>query len=233
MKRAARVPSQLPESLHRRLNAYALAASAAGVGVLALAQPAEGRIVYTPTHKTITFNQGILEFDVNNDGTADFKLIDASGTGSSCAYRTALLVSGFSSHSHYLHNAVVGSKSTSKSHAAALRAGVRVGTATVNGGIMALRAQKFCTTNSTTFEGAWANNGKGVRNRYLGLKFYINKQVHYGWARLNVDFRPNKRIHATLTGYAYETIPNKPIITGKTKGSGETGTLGALARGAK
>jgi hypothetical protein len=23
---------------------------------------------------------------------------------------------------------------------------------------------------------------------------------------------------ATLTGYAYETIPNKPIITGKTKG---------------
>ena len=24
---------------------------------------------------------------------------------------------------------------------------------------------------------------------------------------------------ATITGYAYETIPNKPIITGKTKGT--------------
>jgi hypothetical protein len=27
---------------------------------------------------------------------------------------------------------------------------------------------------------------------------------------------------ATLTGYAYETVPNKPIIAGQTKGSAET-----------
>lgn len=43
-------PSTLSESLHQRLNSYALAASAAGVGVLALAQPAEARIIYTPKH---------------------------------------------------------------------------------------------------------------------------------------------------------------------------------------
>ena len=39
-----------------------------------------------------------------------------------------------------------------------------------------------------------------------------------------------------LTGYAYETIPNKPIIAGKTHGKGvvtiEPGSLGALAAGA-
>jgi hypothetical protein len=28
-----------------------------------------------------------------------------------------------------------------------------------------------------------------------------------------------KAIRATLTGCAYETIPNKPIIAGKTKGA--------------
>jgi hypothetical protein len=53
-QRPARRPSQLPESLHKRLNAYALAASAAGVGLLALAQSAEAEIVYTKTHHVVT-----------------------------------------------------------------------------------------------------------------------------------------------------------------------------------
>jgi hypothetical protein len=43
-------------------------------------------------------------------------------------------------------------------------------------------------------------------------------------------------VRALLTGYAYETIPNKPIITGKTKGPDAItlapGSLGALAAGA-
>jgi len=44
MQRPARVPAQLSESLHKRLNAYALAAGAAGVGVLALAQLPRARL---------------------------------------------------------------------------------------------------------------------------------------------------------------------------------------------
>jgi hypothetical protein len=51
MKRSlhpARTPARLSDSLHHRLNVYALAASAAGMGLLALARPAEGKIVYTP-----------------------------------------------------------------------------------------------------------------------------------------------------------------------------------------
>jgi hypothetical protein len=59
VKRRARVPSQLPESLHKQVNAYALAASAAGVGVLALAQPAEARIIYAEHIKA-----GLLQANV-------------------------------------------------------------------------------------------------------------------------------------------------------------------------
>jgi hypothetical protein len=44
---------QLSAQVHQRLNSYALAASAAGVGMLALAQPAEAKIVYTHTHHTL------------------------------------------------------------------------------------------------------------------------------------------------------------------------------------
>ena len=57
------------------------------------------------------------------------------------------------------------------------------------------------------YGGPWAN----AWHRYLGLKFHIKGKVHYGWARLNVQW---KNLTATLTGYAYETVPGESIITG-------------------
>jgi hypothetical protein len=73
-----------------------------------------------------------------------------------------------------------------------------------------------------------------TQNRYLGMKFMINGEAHYGWARFSVTV--NVFLEATLTGYAYETIPNKPIITGKTNGpdvvAAEPASLGRLAQGA-
>jgi hypothetical protein len=71
------------------------------------------------------------------------------------------------------------------------------------------------------------------------------RKIHFGWARLNVNCVYPKAIRATLTGYAYETIPNKAIIAGATKGpdaaeptasfnkhNPEPATLGMLAMGA-
>jgi len=44
------------------------------------------------------------------------------------------------------------------------------------------------------------------------------------------------KIEATMSGYAYETIPNKPITAGKTEGPDvitvQPATLGHLAAGA-
>jgi hypothetical protein len=81
--------------------------------------------------------------------------------------------------------------------------------------------------------GEWHN----VKTRYLGLAFSIQGQIHYGWARLNVN-QDGCVITAVLTGYAYETVPGKPIITGKTSGPSEVSetermppTLGLLAKG--
>jgi len=81
--------------------------------------------------------------------------------------------------------------------------------------------------------GAWDN----VANRYLGLKFKINGKFHYGWARLSVKFLKDQfDISTILTGYAYETVPNKPIIAGQTKGpdisAAQSARLGHLAAGA-
>ena len=80
---------------------------------------------------------------------------------------------------------------------------------------------------------------------YLGLEFSIKGKVHFGWARFVTDFSPRPPT-AELTGYAYETIPGKPIVAGATKGPEDAGqadraslnphsskpaTLGALALG--
>ena len=43
--------SQLSEAVNHKLTLYALAASSAGLGLLALPQPAEAMVVYTKTHQ--------------------------------------------------------------------------------------------------------------------------------------------------------------------------------------
>ena len=55
MKRASRTPSNLSESLHRQLNSYALAASAAGVAALAIAPAVEAKVIYIPAHIVLHF----------------------------------------------------------------------------------------------------------------------------------------------------------------------------------
>jgi hypothetical protein len=74
MKRNSRPPAALPESIHRQLSKYAIAASAAGVGMIALTQAAEARIVYTPANIKIVENGGLISFDLNHDGIPDFGL---------------------------------------------------------------------------------------------------------------------------------------------------------------
>ena len=203
MKRSfrPRKTAHLSDSVLHQLNLYALAASAAGVGVLALAQSAEAKIVYTKTHVVIGTNN-IYELDLNHDGLADFKIDNHS-------FFTDTIVATLSAFPAQANNAVVGAQPQIgfPYYAYALKPGATVGPKQpFSGGWMAW-------SDGANRAGRWAN----VRGRYLGLKFRIKGKIHYGWARLNVTVG-NSRISATLTGYAYETIPNKPIIAGSTKG---------------
>ena len=119
--------------------------------------------------------------------------------------------------------------------AVALKSGMEIGP---GGGFTSNKELMVRQSNATSGYGAfgsWLN----VKDRYLGMKFVIKGKIHYGWARLNVSVQLPLTINATLTGYAYETTPNKSIIAGKTKGPDvitlpmDTGTLGHLALGRK
>src|SRR5258708_1436813 len=83
---STRATSPVNTKLNRQLIAYAAAASAAGVGLLATPQIAEAKIVYTPANVAIDPIR-ILPIDLDNDGNPDFavRLLQ-------CAYRTECLV---------------------------------------------------------------------------------------------------------------------------------------------
>jgi len=231
-------PFHLPDFEHR-LNMYALAASAAGVSMLALAQPAEGKIIYTKANKQIGVDT-TFHLDLNHDGIADFDLTNSarSATYSGWDWLSAIPARP--------GNAVWGHTIPNHAYASALYANVQVGPKgrfLPSQGLMAStyflggRARPLW---SGTCRGPWGD----VANRYLGFKFVIAGKVHFGWGRLNVScVNGTATVSATLTGYAYETIPNKPIVTGKVRGGDELDrsiptadgpvTLGQLARGVR
>jgi hypothetical protein len=221
MNRASRrykTPAKLTDSTQQRLNMYAIAACAAGLGVLALTQPAEAKIIYTPTHQRVTLTNWV-HIDLNHDGINDFVLENQYLDDS--VFVTYYL--RCYSENHGYKNRVRG-KSVPSFSASALRAGVRIGPGKKFPRIapnMALVAQNTQNHSATTFRWPWANDGKGVKSHYLGLEFFVKGKAHFGWARVDVSFTARHSIDAVLTGYAYETIPGKSIVAGATKGPSE------------
>jgi hypothetical protein len=214
--RRSRTTAKFPNSLEQRLSMYALAASAAGVGMLALAQPAGAKIVYTPTHHVIG-RGGRYNLDLNHDGITDFTIVNSFGcSGTYCSDR--LNVNGDAG------NRVEGTRGApnrSSFYAFALYRGSQIGPTSRFWG-------RFMAAVSSEIRGSGWGRWVNVTNKYLGLKFQIHGKTHYGWARLSVqiDNRDYYIVVATLTGYAYETVPNKPIVAGKTKGPDENSPFG-------
>jgi hypothetical protein len=244
MKRIPRTretSSNFSDSIQRQLNMYAVAAGAAGVGILALAQNAEARIVYTPAHKTIG-SHSTLSLDLNHDGVVDFTLSNSSEASVKWSSQFLSATGQASGNEVWGESRYFG--------AAALRAGtvirnnLRFGPGKHQMAVVRL----LHPSSRYTCRDPWVN----VKNRYLGLKFVIKGKTHFGWARLSVtcSTSPLPTVGAVLTGYAYETTPNKAIIAGKTKGADdgssmeqpdpvsltapapEPATLGLLAMGA-
>jgi hypothetical protein len=206
----------LPESLQQQLNMYALAASAAGVGMLALAQPVSAKVVYTHAHVSITVDGGFVELDLNHDGINDFQFYDWFTVEN--RHRRfpsdAQSTSSFNVAPVQKTNRIYAVKSNSQLCAAALPKGVKVGphspfepgASTLNMAFNSNYGAAFCP---------W----RPVKSAYLGVKFVVKGKVHYGWVRVKRVASRYAGFPAVITGYAYETIPNKPIKTGETKGA--------------
>ena len=242
---------RLGTKLDRNLLSYVAAASAAGVSVLAGAPAAEANVVYTPANTQVG---STLLLDLNHDGINDFKLVLAHSshceglcTGTGFHHDTAFTSQNGKLAVYGLSNNQVWGQGA---YASALLRGSRIGSnGKFPGGNKMVTANDI---NSYTWDlgvaGPWVGAPFGpstIKNHFLGFKFSINGQTHFGWARFNVTILKAAVIQATLTGYAYETQANTPITTSSlTVAQNRTGeeeilpvepsraSLGALARGA-
>jgi hypothetical protein len=246
-KQGPKQSSGVAAILERKLAAYAAAASAAGVATVALSQAAQARIIYTPTQVTIFNSSNYLV--LNDQGIANFLLSNQYATFSGGLRRAGTLMVEAIGRKSFVETSA---SARSVRAAAALYAGDRIPPAGGSHGMkpggyllkfweMDQAAKKDHRNKrllmdpsaprpggGSGYSGKWQN----ATDRYLGLKFQINGKTHYGWARLSVQ---GHHCVGLLTGYAYETVPGKAIIAGKTSGPDVVtmapSTLGKLAMG--
>jgi hypothetical protein len=230
-------------NLDHYLKLYASAAVAAGVGILALATPAEGKVVVTNTN--ISFSPGSFTYlDMNNDGIKDFAFGGSLG--------------GYGDHTWYGSLAVFpiaggkivgGARKPVGPYGSALTSGAKVGpsahfSSSVAQGQLTLEFSGAVESGPSFYYHSLRGPWGYVGSRYLGVRFLISGQIHYGWIRMSVGW--SHRAFGNITEYAYETTANKAITAGATSDStddsGSTGTnanqlfktgpsLGALALG--
>lgn len=211
--------SSLGPTADHRLRLYELAAAAASVSALALAQPAEAEIIITnktiPIHARTYFN-----LDLNGDGIADFQFY--LRTSSYHSVRENYL---------YIFNQTVGGAAIGQGAVSALIRGAKIGPrGPFSPYVHTIENSFLCTTKlcaggtqtGYTFNqqlyGKWSG---GHPNRFIGVKFQIKGQTHYGWIRLTVTIAHKGNGHgpigsfsATITEYGYESVANKSCGAG-------------------
>jgi hypothetical protein len=209
-------PAKLADSTQQQLSMYALAASAAGVGVLALASTANAKVIYTPAKVKIVQSEGLITFDLNHDGIPDFGLSNVYRQTSSNQVWSLKAVQVKQA------NEIIEGQPCYRSEfcAAALPKGAKIG---LKGQFQqdpgyGLRMIQLAICDSCSNNGPWLN----VKQAYLGLKFVIKGKTHFGWAQVKLSHPMYGTINATLTAYAYETIPDKAIVAGATRGTDES-----------
>jgi len=185
---------------------YSVAALAAGVSMLAMAQSADAEVVITRANLPVTYLSWVT-LDLNNDGTDDFRfLVPIYGDFSYSANVTVAPLTG---------GEVVGSPHWFGPYASALFRGAKIGpSAHFSSGVnthsgVTIERIKGTFRGATHLYGNWKGN---PHNGYLGVKFLINGETHFGWVRLSVT--STFPLNTYITGYAYETVAGKKILAG-------------------
>jgi len=194
---------KLSKTLHRDLSRYAVAASAAGVSVLAFGPATEAQIVYTPAHEIIGCN-GTMAIDLNHDGITDVTIREIPWT-----YGNDGLFPGNSVQAKPAPGAGFKPVSYDPEFASDMVRGSQIGPPTPFRFRVAVLFQ--ATSFGTYYSGVWSSNG------LLGIRFRVGQDTHYGWARISIQVSRQKRcLEALLTGYAYESQAGKSIRAGDT-----------------
>jgi hypothetical protein len=188
----------MKKQLQNKLTKYS---AAAGAAVLAVGS-AQAQIVYTDVNPDFIHGGNEIQagLDLNNDGTGDFAIASVDTTVASqnnALIETTLvapLVAG---------NEIAGIVPTSFNYALALNSGTAINSTT--NWIADTCTMAYRVNGASPYNEQW----NGVTDKYLGLKFLVGGNTHYGWARLDCLGDT-----WTLKDYAYESTANTAINAG-------------------
>lgn len=175
--------------------------------VLGLAAEANGQIIYTDINPDeggagVTYN-----LDMDNDGAPEVQFIQYN------YYGIIDILYGYQNVSAGVRmiGGAGSSSSTVFGYPSVLNSGAVISAANANwnSGYYQLLNANDCGGFYGYFTGGqWCN----VTDKYIGIKFMIGTNTHYGWARLDVTGSDAW----TIKDYAYNATPNAPINAGQT-----------------
>lgn len=192
------------KELQKRLGKYT-AAAAALVG----ASGANAQIVYTDVNPDFAHpgNEIGYGLDLNNDANFDFAMFSADTVVTSGARIRYTVIAPYGTAA--ASNAIAGESPSGYDYALALNSGDMID-ATLNW-IAATNTMAYNVDSNNPYNENW----NGVTDKYLGLKFVVAGNTHYGWARLDVQAVADVW---TLKDYAYNGTPNGSITAGQMAG---------------
>ncbi|HTS36772.1 MAG TPA: hypothetical protein VMH04_13940 [Candidatus Solibacter sp.] len=218
-----RRPANISPRLEKQLAMYLVAASAAGVGMTTLGEKAEAKVVYTPANTYVKY-PSCQPIDINKDGITDLSICLVYGDKSFQLFASLpagnfVRTNGFEVQAGFF--------------------GVPVGPGEKFGGSFPNMYYKIFGYYGKSSSYGWIGPWADVTNRYVGVKFVIAGATHYGWVRMSTS----KTSLPVITGYAYETTPQKSIKEGVISstasetarlnwGTEDKASLGLLALGA-
>jgi hypothetical protein len=141
----------------------------------------------------------IYPLDLNNDATVDFIIASRDTLTADGRIRVSLAVP------YGAGNAVAGETPSNYDYALALDINSMID-ASVNW-IAASNTMAYNVDGANPYNENW----NGVTDKYLGLKFVVGGNTHYGWARLDVDALADSLV---LKDYAYNATPDAGILAG-------------------
>jgi hypothetical protein len=178
----------------------------------ALIVPVAAQVVYTPVNVVIP-NNGSYNLDLNQDGTTDFILL-----------------------SHLLQvycefgDGIVWYVAVQPSQASGSILSVGQNPVPLKSGAAIDSRQSYYSGSELMTEFAYGSCGNlvlgtwlNVPDRYLGFAFQTQgsngPETHYGWAKVSVsgyvDRHDDLQTTTFLSGFAYETVPDRAIAAGQ------------------
>jgi hypothetical protein len=221
-----RIPARLSELLSQRLNAYAMAAGAAGVAALACATPAEAApvcktlsagLTHTSSFPLYLIDPAVAPFNIAQGTNSTFRS-STTGRGTLMWWNRGFFTPNSAGAKVLLSNALPADLASG----AEIGPGGKLGKGASYGLLFTYGRGEFSFRGGgTTLK--HRGNLNLTQNNYVGFQFDNSGAVHYGWARLSVSYQKvgGKVRHTVIhvLGYGYESTPDTAIAAGNCSGS--------------